>query len=402
MSIWSRGRRRSSLALSFAAFVALGIANGLLGVAWPSIRSTYQLPLDALVALLASTTTGFVFGSVLVAQLMARTGVGWMLLAMNVLAAAGLFGYALAPGWSVMVMLGLAVGWASGAIDTALNIYIAATRSVRTMNWMHACFGIGATIGPLVMTAIVTGGQSWRLGYVVAGAIHLSLGLLFLSVVRTMTFRSVAHVAPDDVTARSAPAGKTLRLAVVWLSILLFLLYTGVESTAGQWTYTWFTEGRGVPAYLAGAMTSIFWAMLTAGRVVFGAAAARIGTARLLRYSMAGTLLASLLLLVQWLPAGFAAVALLGLSLAAIFPTLTSDTPYRVGLPHAANTIGLQTGAASIGFAILPGTAGAIAERAGLESLGPFLVVTSLLMLVTNEIAVGVMRRRSVTQVPAA
>ncbi len=400
MSIQSRAGRHYALGLSFAAFVALGIVNGLLGVAWPSIRSTFQLPLDALVALLASTTVGFVLGSVLVAQFMGRAGVGWTLLVMNLLAAAGLFGYALAPGWWVLVMLGLAVGWASGAIDTALNIYVAATRSVRTMNWMHACFGIGATIGPLVMTAVVTGGRSWRLGYLLAGLVHLGLGLLFLSVVRTMNFRGAAHATPGDVAAHPAPAGHTLRLTVVWLSILLFLLYTGVESTAGQWTYTWFTEGRGIPGYLAGTMTSVFWAMLTVGRVVFGAAAARLGTTRLLRLSMVGTLLASLLLLAPWIPAGFVAIALLGLSLAAIFPTLTSDTPNRVGRRHAANTIGLQTGAASIGFAILPGTAGAIATRAGLESLGPFLVVTSLLMLLTNEVALSFMRRRRVDQAP--
>lgn len=383
-----------ALVLSFASFVALGMVNGLLGVAWPSIRASFQLPLDALVALLASSTVGFVLGSVLVARVMARTGVGWALLIANLLAAVALFGYAVSPGWWVMVALGLLGGWASGAIDTGLNIYVAATRSVRTMNWMHACFGVGATLGPLIMTAIVTMGLSWRLGYVVAGLVHLALGLTCLSVVRTMTFRGTAHTTETGEPARPEPIARTLRLAAVWFSILLFLLYTGVESTAGQWTFTWFTEGRGVPAYIAGTMTSVFWAMLTLGRVVFGAAAARIGTERLLRLSMVGTVLASLLLLLNSIPAGFVAIALMGLSLSAIFPTLTSDTPHRVGLRHAANTIGLQTGAASVGFAILPGMAGALAERAGLESLAPFLVVTSLLMLFTNQAAVHLMRRQ--------
>ena len=189
----------------------------------------------------------------------------------------------------------------------------------------------------------------------------------------------------------------TLRLPMVWLGILLFLLYTGVESTAGQWTYTWFTESRAASAYLAGTMTSAFWAMLTVGRVVFGAGAARIGVERLLRLSMMGTVLAAALLLVRSLPIGFVAIGLMGLSLAAIFPTLTSDAPNRVGARHAANTIGIQTGAASVGFAVLPGLAGVLAERAGLESLGPFLVVSALLMLGVNQLAVALMRRERAT-----
>ena len=400
----SEAKSTYTLLLSFACFIALGMVTGLLGVAWPSIRASFGLPLDALVALLASTTVGFVLGSVLAAPIMAHIGVGWSLLLANLLAAAALFGYALAPGWWAMVGFGLLAGWGSGAIDTALNIYVAATRSVRTMNWMHACFGVGATIGPLIMTAVIAAGRNWQLGYVIAALVHLGLALVLLTVVRTMSFRGAGHAAAaaGDAAAKSAPIGQTLRLPMVWLSILLFLLYTGVESTAGQWTYTWFTEGRAVSAVLAGTMTSVFWAMLTLGRIVFGAAADRIGVERLLLFSMLGTLLAALLLLVRSTSAGFVAIALMGLALSAIFPTLTADAPHRVGLRHAGNTIGLQTGAASIGFAVLPGVAGAVAAQAGLESLGPFLVVTSLMMLLVNQAVVYLMRRQRAARAPAA
>ncbi len=397
MVIVTMARNRYTLILGFACFIALGMMNGVLGVAWPSIRQTFGLSLDALVALLITSTIGFAVGSVLASKLMARLGAGWALLVANLLGAAGLVGYVLAPGWWVLVAFGLLTGWANGTIDTALNIYVAATRTVRTMNWMHACFGVGATIGPLLMTVIVGVGLSWRWGYVVGVLIHLALGVLYLTVVRSMTFRGLSHTTGSDLSARPASMSATLRLPMVWLGILLFLLYTGVESTAGQWTYTWFTESRAASAYLAGTMTSAFWAMLTVGRVVFGAGAARIGVERLLRLSMMGTVLAAALLLVRSLPIGFVAIGLMGLSLAAIFPTLTSDAPNRVGARHAANTIGIQTGAASVGFAVLPGLAGVLAERAGLESLGPFLVVSALLMLGVNQLAVALMRRERAT-----
>ncbi len=395
MIIANAAKGRMPMLLSFACFVALGVVASLLGVAWPSMRASFGLSLDALAALLITSTIGFAAGSVLAGKVLARFGLGWAILSANILAAVALFGYALAPGWWILVGLGLFTGWSSGLIDTALNIYVAATRSVRTMNWMHASFGVGATVGPLIMTAVIGLGLGWRLGYVLAAAVHLALGLIFFPALRFMTFRGMGHATTDTAGAPAAPIGETLRLPIVWLSVLLFLLYTGVETTAGQWTFTLFTESRAASAYMAGIITSVFWAMLTAGRFIFGAAAARIGIERLLRLSMIGALLSAVLLLWRSTAAGFVAIALLGLSLSAIFPTLTSDAPRRAGHRHAANTIGLQTGAASVGFAILPSVAGALAERAGLEALGPYLVICTGLMLLTNQIAVWSMGRRA-------
>lgn len=395
--------RRYTLGLAFVCFIALGMSNGMLGVAWPSMRATFGLPIDALVAFLISSTIGFTSGSVLSGQLIARMGIGRFLLLMNLSAAAGFIGYVIAPGWWFLVFMGVLTGWGAGAIDTGLNIYVAATRTVRIMNWMHAMFGVGATVGPLIMTAIVGIGLSWRLGYVLAAAVHLVLALLYVTVLKHLDFRGMAPVATaNEPVERAVSPLATLRIPIVLLSVFLFLLYTGVESTTGQWSYSLFTEGRSISTYLAGFMTSLFWAMLTTGRIVFGAAAHRIGIDRLLRWSMIGTIFSAGLFMIPSTAAGFASVALMGLSLAAIFPTLTSDTPHRVGLRHAANAIGLQTGAASVGFAILPGLAGVLAARLGLEMLGPYLLITSVMMLVTNEVAMWLVRRNQRAQEPAA
>ncbi len=393
--------RRYTLGLAFVCFVALGMSNGMLGVAWPSMRGTFGLPLDALVAFLISSTIGFTTGSVLSGQMITRIGIGRFLLIMNLVAAIGFIGYVVTPGWWVLVFMGMLTGWGAGAIDTGLNIYVAATRTVRIMNWMHAMFGVGATIGPLVMTGIVGAGLSWRLGYVLAAAVHLGLALLYVMVLSHLDFRGMAPIASaTGEPGRAISPLTTLRVPIVLLSVLLFLLYTGVESTTGQWAYSLFTESRSISTYMAGIMTSLFWAMLTTGRFVFGAAAQRIGIDRLLRWSMVGTILSAGLFMIPTTVAGFVSVGLMGLSLAAIFPTLTSDTPHRSGLRHAANAIGLQTGAASVGFAILPGLAGVLAARLGLEMLGPYLLVTSVMMLVTNEVAMWLVRRNRRLQAP--
>ena len=95
MVIVTMARNRYTLILGFACFIALGMMNGLLGVAWPSIRQTFGLSLDALVALLVTSTIGFAVGSVLAAKLLAWLGAGWALLVANLLGAAGLVGYCL-------------------------------------------------------------------------------------------------------------------------------------------------------------------------------------------------------------------------------------------------------------------------------------------------------------------
>lgn len=399
MSTTTQRDSRILIILAFACFGALGIATSLLGVGWPSIRSEFDLPLDAVAAVLVSSTVGFVGGSILAGNTISRRGLIPFLVAATGIGAVGLFGYALAPSWWVYVALGLLAGLGSGATDTGLNIFVAGSQSVRTMNWMHACFGVGATVGPLIMTAVLTSGLSWRLGYGIVAIIQTALCLAFIPLLRRdysqvhQPARRATNEPPEESILDAASPRHTLRLLAVWLAVLVFLLYTGVESTAGQWTFTLFTESRGVSTAAAGTLTSVFWAMLTVGRVVFGAAAQRIGIDRLLRLSMIVTLLASILVVSGGVWTGLLGIALMGLSLAAIFPTLTAETPRRVGVRHAANTIGYQTGGASVGYALLPALAGALAARLGLEVIGWVLVVGSLAMLVVNEMAIVVGRR---------
>ena len=84
----------------------------------------------------------------------------------------------------------------------------------------------------------------------------------------------------------------------------------------------------------------------------------------------------------------FAGLALLGFALAPVFPLLISSTPARLGVADATNAIGFQVGAASFGIAILPGLAGALAERSTLEVIPPFLLTTAAIMFILHEVAV--------------
>lgn len=388
---------RFVLGLMFACYIVIGMGGAYLGVAWPFIRGDFGQPLDVLVYLLASSTTGFVVGSTLSSRIIARVGIGRFLLLANYIAAIAMFGYGVAPSWELYVLNGMFAGAAIGSIGAGLNIYIAATSTVRVMNWLHAMYGIGATIGPLLMTAIVGAGLGWRLGYVIAGTLHLALGLLFMMVQGSVLFRGMSD-DPESTANRThhtVPLVATLRRPIVLISILLFLLYTGVETTTGQWTFTLFTESRFVSTYLAGLMTSLFWAMLTLGRLLIGTVAGRIGATSLLRWCMAGSVVSAALFLINNQQIGFIAVLLMGLSLSVIYPTLISDTPRRMGAQYAATVIGVVTGASSLGSAILPGSAGILAGHFGLEVLGLFLLASSALMTTANEAAMWLANREA-------
>ncbi len=389
-------RRRFSISLAFACFVAQGVNNSMLGVAWPSIRDTFGLSLDAIGLLFVALTVGYVTGGISATKLMARLSIGRSLLLANLIAALGMLGFAIAPSWLTIAATGLMVGWTGGVIVASLNIFIAATRTVRIMNWMHASYGVGATIGPLVMTAVIGTTYGWRAGYLIAGLIYAVIGLLFLTVLPQLEFREMGAGQPgvDGKSARPASTLATLRLPLVMLGVLALLFYTGIEATTGQWSYSLFTEARGISPYVAGIMTSLYWGMLTLGRIIFGAVADRIGIIRLLRLSMVGTVLAASLFLIPLPLFSVLSIAWMGLSLSAIFPTLMSDTPNRVGYEHAATAISYQTSSASVGQAALPGLAGILAARFGLEILGPFLLVSALLMFFTHEAAVRLRKQK--------
>ncbi len=382
--------------IAYAGFVLLGLSGGLLGVAWPSIQETFGLSLDAVGMLLLVSTTGYLVSSFVSGPVASRVGSGVLFVVGGVLAMVGTLGYSLAPTWWFMVLLGFLGGLGTGSIDAGLNTYFARHHRPSLMNWLHACFGLGATFGPIVMTVSLGADLSWRWSYGATGVLFGVLALAFgLTRTRWESLAPASAEAELDPSAAKIGIADTLRLPLVWLGIAIFVTYAGIETSAGQWPYSLFTEARSVAESTAGVWVSIYWGSLTVGRLFFGGVVDRLGVVRMLRLSMLGVLCGAGM--VWWNGAdlvSFLGLALTGLSLAPIFPLLVSITPKRVGDKHAANAIGFQVAAAGLGIGILPGLAGVLAEKLGLEIVGPFLLVTSLAMLLLHEALLRSSRRR--------
>ncbi len=178
MGVITRPSPRSKIgliALAYIAFISLGMPDGLFGVAWPSIREDFSLRLDSVGAFFFAATTGNMLSSFFSGKIIARLGVGGTLAASCVLTASALLGYPLAPSWWLMVALAVAAGLGAGAIDAGINTYVASHFGEGLMQWLHASFGFGVTLGPIIMTAGLTAFNSWRLGYQVVGIAQLLL-----------------------------------------------------------------------------------------------------------------------------------------------------------------------------------------------------------------------------------
>ncbi len=355
----------------------------MLGLAWPSIPTEFGVPLDGLglqllVGVAGALTTSFASG-----WTVRRLGIGRLLALSAFLSAAGLAGLALAPSWAAMVAVVLVGGLGAGAIDAGLNAHAALHFSPRLLNWLHAAYGLGAALGPLVMAAVFDRDQSWRLGYLLVAAVAAALGLAFLLTARRWEDApSQAGPAPAAATGRPIPPIPPLPLG---LSLALFFVYAGVEATAGQWSFTLFTEARGVSAVVAGLWVSAYWSCFTGGRVLFGVVASRLLAAVLVRTSLLAMLASAT---VMWLSpgaAGLVALAVLGFAAAPVYPALIGATPGRLGERSARNAISFQVGVGAVGLAALPGLGGFLAERLGLAVLGPFLVLACLLLVARHE-----------------
>jgi len=373
------------IVLAYTGFVSLGLPDAVIGVAWPSVRDRFGLQQGTVGVLFIATSTSYFISSFFAGRLTNRLGIGVLLAASTGLVASAMFSFALAPAWLLFLGAGLMHGLGSGAIDAGLNGYAAHSLSARHMNWLHACYCLGAMLGPFLMTAVLGGGRPYQVGYAVVGSVLGTLSLLFLM---TRSKWGTAKSSEDHPHGAVSSWSALSNLNVLF-SMAVFFLNTGLEATFSQWTYTVLTESRSVAPAVAGVAVGLFWGFLGLGRVVFGLVAERIGIDRLLRFSLTGAALGAV---VFALPLGvggaYFGLALGGFGLAPVFPCLMTRTPQRLGTQLSAHAVGFQVGAAMIGAAAVPGAIGLIAQTFGLSVVPAAIIGIAVADLLCHEFLV--------------
>lgn len=376
------------MALAFTAYISLGLPDGLLGVAWPSMRREFSLNHDSFGALMVALTAGYLTSSFFGGRLMARFKLGTLLTASTFSAGIALLGYSIAPLWGIVVIAAVAAGLGGGGIDVTLNNYVASNHGDNLMQWLHASYGVGATMGPVIMTTAIALTDSWRSGYLAVGLLQLALMISFLLTISMWEKGDKNPVAPqksDHPDSRDTSMKATLRHPGVWLSVFLFFTYMGVEVAFGAWSYSLLTESRGVSTKLAGYWVGSFWGIFTIGRIFAGLYTSRISRLKLITVSFLAALAATIILTLDINnAASLAAIIIIGLAIAPILPALISGTADRVGSRFTADTIGIQIAAMGVGGATIPSICGIIAKRYSLESIPVFMIILIIILIFSN------------------
>ncbi len=370
------------LALIYGAFISLGLPDSVLGVAWPQMRLSLDRPLASaglviFILTACSAASGFASGAVL-----ARLGTGRVVAISGFLTALALLGFGFAPTFGWILLLTVPLGLGAGAVDAGLNHFVARHYDARHMNWLHGCWGIGATLGPMVMGLALAQGVGWQGGYRVIGAIQFVLALVFLVNLRLWQHEP-ARQSSAQGTSRAAPVHRQTPAWAPWMAAGLYLVYTSVELGTGLWAASILVEGRGKDAAHASVWVACFFGAIMIGRFAIGVVADRLGNRRLVRAGILTALVGAVLFAIGPLPDALSlmGLVLLGLGCAPIYPSLMHEATRRFDADTARRVIGRQVAFAYVGCALGPAALGLLGGRLGLWTIMPTIVAALLVML---------------------
>ena len=251
------------------------------------------------------------------------------------------------------------------------------------MGILHAGYGVGSTLGPLLVTAVLAAGWSWRVAFGILAVADIALAVALLVSLRLfepITVASVRHGAPGK--------GR-----LVGLSVAVFFLYAGVSAGTGVWAFSLLTEGRGFSEGTAGLAVTAYWAGLTASRLLLGLIGNRIDPNRVLTISAAATLGG---LVMFWLAPtpwlGVGGLVFVGFTQGPIFPLEILLTADRFGAGYTPWVVGYEVAAANIGLAVVPAIIAAAVAVSGLGAVAPALTVCGVGLVIVIE----ALRRESV------
>ena len=375
-------KRLILLIVIYLAFVSLGLPDGVLGLAWPGMRASLGQPLEALglvtfILASCSAVSGFVSGRVL-----SRFGTGPVTFVSALTTGLSLLGLSQVADFPLMVALAFPLGLGAGAVDAGLNHFVAEHYSSKHMNWLHACWGAGATLGPMIMGSALASAGGWSRGYQIIAFCQLGLASVLLASLGLWKYQGVAHHDPEKIAEGGRP--DTPRWAPV-LAAFLFALYVSIEMGVGLWAASILIESRHFEPALAGLALTVYYGSIMGGRVLIGFVSERIGNRRLVRIGLIVAIAGIVLLMIPGWPAlAIVGLILLGFGCAPVYPGLMHETPRRFDPVTARRVIGWQVGTANAGAAMIPAAFGVLAAYAGLEAVFPTIACFVVVLLVLS------------------
>ncbi|WKA54741.1 MFS transporter [Planococcus shixiaomingii] len=364
------------LIIIYLAFISLGLPDSLLGVTWPVMQSEFGAPLETAGLLFMVIAGGTIVSSLMSGTVIKRFGTGKVAFVSSVMTAAALVGFSFSPSLVWLFLCAIPLGLGAGAIDAGLNNYVAAHYKAHHMNWLHCFWGVGATLGPIVMASFISGNNSWRNGYLAIAGIQLLLVVILFLALPLWDRIAVSPLSKEPEQEKSADGQtvKPFQIKGVKLTLIAFLFYCGAESAIGLWGSSFLVNVKDLSIETAAKWVSLYFAGITVGRFVTGFISLKISNYTLIRTGQAMALGGAILLLLP-LPAIFSLVGfvLIGLGLAPIFPSMLHETPTRFGKEHSQTIMGYQMALAYTGSTFLPPLLGFMASQSTI-AIFPFVI----------------------------
>lgn len=375
------------IAIIYLAFVSLGLPDSLLGSAWPEMHQQMNVPVQAAGVVSMIVSGGTIVSALFSERLIRRLGTGPLVALSVALTVLALFGYSMATSFWMICAFAVPYGLGAGAIDSALNNYVALNYSSRHLNWLHSFWGVGTIISPYVMSYAITGSMGFGGGYRMVGVIQLVI--LAVLVFTLPVWRKVGKKDVDTSEKKAKPVGVmgALRTKGVKSLLLAFLAYGAAEATVMLWASTYLFKTQGITEEVAAALGSLFFIGMTVGRFLAGFVSARVGDKNMIRfgYGLGVVGLITVAVLNNSLALQIVGFLLIGLGFAPVYPSIIHTMPERFGAEKSQAIIGVQMATAYVGTTFMPPLFGLIAGAVGVWLLPYYMLAFVALSVVLIE-----------------
>ena len=368
------------LVMIYLSFVSLGLPDSVLGSAWPSMLGDIHAPVWGAGLVQMVVSFGTIVSSLNSARLIRRFGTG-RLTAFSVLTTAlALLGISFTGHYAWLILMAVPLGLGAGAVDAALNNYVALHCAPRHMSWLHCFWGVGTTIGPILLSACMSAGASWRAGYWTIGLMQCALSAALLL---TLSLWRREGTQAEERAAKVLSVRQVLALPGAKQGMATFLCYCAIESTLILWGPTYMVLARGIDEVQAASFGSLVCIGITVGRALSGFMTLKFKPRQLVQMGQAVLALGLVLMLVPARGAMIAAFVLCGLGCAPIYPNIIQDTPVNYGAENSQAAVGVQMASAYIGSTFMPTVFGAMAGVLGYGVLPAVILVLTAVMAAT-------------------
>lgn len=373
------------LIIIYIAFIGLGIPDSLFGTAWPAIYSEFELPISYASFVTVIISCGTVVASLVSAKVIEKLGTAKVTAISTAMTAAALIGFSYSGNLFVLCLLAIPLGLGAGAIDSALNNYVALHYSAAHMSMISCLYGIGVSASPYILSLVINGESGWRGGYRIAFFIQAAITLLLFF---TLPLWKKAHGAEHNVEEekiKALPFKEIIKIPGVKAVWCMFFSSCAIEFTAGGWGSTFFVEYKHMQADAAARIITFYYIGMTIGRLLSGILSSKLKSQRIIKIGQY-VLGAALIILALPLPAYASATGLfmIGLGNGPMFPNFTYLTPQNFGKDASQSVMGTQMAFGNIGVMLAPVICGLLGQFMGMGIFPFYLIALYLTMVIST------------------